>query len=193
MGKTMSAKDDLLSQAQRFDIDALSQIYDQYRPALYRYAFRLLGESDLAEECVAETFSRFLLALRRGGGPSEHLQAYLYRVAHNWVVDHWRQQPPPSVSLDDDLCEDPSTGHDDDPAEAARQHIDATHIRAALRLLTPDQRQVILLKYLEAWDNSHIAATLGKPVSAIKALHSRALATLRRLLFKDGEKFHEPA
>ncbi len=184
---------DLLSRAQHFDIEALGQIYDNYGPALYRYALRLLGEPDLAEECVAETFSRFLQTLRRGNGPTAYLQAYLYRVAHNWIIDQWRQQPPPPLSLDEDFYEGPSTGYGSDPADAAMHQINVTRVRAALRLLTPDQRQVIMLRYLEAWDNQNIAAALNKPVGAIKSLHHRALTALRRILFKVGEEFHEPA
>lgn len=189
----MSAKVDLLSQARRFEADALGQIYDQYSPALYRYALRLLGQPDLAEECVAETFSRFLLALRRGGGPTAHLQAYLYRVAHNWITDQWRRQAPPPLSLEADLCEGPPAEPGTDPAEAALQHARAVQVRAALRRLTPEQRQVVMLKYLEEWDNEDIAAALDKPVGAVKALQHRALAALRRLLFKEGEALHEPA
>ena len=188
----MPTEAELLEGARQFDAETLGQIYDLYRPALYRYAYRLLGQSDLVEECVAETFSRFLLALRHGNGPTAFLQAYLYRVAHNWIVDQWRQQPPP-LPLEEDLCDSSLVGHNQDPAEAALEHINLNGIRAALRCLTSDQRQVILLKYLEAWDNTAIATALGKPVGAVKALHFRALATLRRLLIKDTEEFHEPA
>ncbi len=182
----------LLQGARQFDAEALGQIYDLYRPALYRYAYRLLGQPDPAEECVSETFSRFLLALRQGNGPTAYLQAYLYRIAHNWIIDQWRQQPPPAVPLDEELCDGVPAG-DHDPAEAAMRQVSLGHIRTALRCLTPDQRQVILLKYLEAWDNRSIAVALGKPVGAIKALHFRALATLRRLLLKVTEESHEPA
>ncbi len=188
----MPTEADLLSQARRFEAGALGQIYDQYSPALYRYALRLLGQPDLAEECVAETFSRFLLALRRGGGPMAHLQAYLYRVAHNWITDQWRRQPLPPLSLDDDLTTEPRAERDADPAEAVIQQAGVMHVRAALTRLTSDQRQVVMLKYLEEWDNAEIAAALDKPVGAVKALQHRALATLRRLLFKDGEELHEP-
>ena len=189
----MPSEADLLAQARRFEADVLGQIYDRYSPALYRYALRLLAQPDLAEECVAETFSRFLLALRRGGGPTEHLQAYLYRVAHNWVWDQWRRQPPPPLELDTDLCAELPAEHGADPAEAALQQAGITQVRAALTRLGPDQRQVVMLKYLEDWENGDIAVALDKPVSAVKALQHRALAALRRMLFKDGEELHEPA
>jgi RNA polymerase sigma-70 factor (ECF subfamily) len=189
----MPSEADLLTEARRFEADALGQIYDRFSPALYRYALRLLGQPDVAEECVAETFSRFLLALRRGGGPTEHLQAYLYRVAHNWITDQWRRQPLPPLSLDADLTTEPRANRNTDPAEAALQQVGSTHVRAALARLTPDQRQVIMLKYLEDWDNREIAAALDKPLGSIKALQHRALAALRRLLFNEERELHETA
>ena len=55
-------------------------------------------------------------------------------------------------------------------------------VRSALALLTPDQRQVIMLKYLEEWENEDIARALNKPVGAVKSLQHRAIESLRRLL-----------
>ncbi len=80
----------IIERAKRFEIQALEEIFDSYSPGIYRYAFRLLGDPELARECMAETFSRFLNALKRDGGPDNYLQAYLYRIAHNWVTDHYR-------------------------------------------------------------------------------------------------------
>ena len=97
----MTSDQALLQRARHFDQQALGEIYDTYSPRLYRYAMRLLGEVELSEDCVAETFSRFLHALHGGGGPTDYLQAYLYRVAHNWITDQYRRQPPPPLSLDD--------------------------------------------------------------------------------------------
>ncbi len=185
----MQTEAELLKLAQCFEPGALAEIYDRYSPALYRYAVRLLGQPDLAEECVAEAFSRFLLALRNGGGPRTHLQAYLYRVAHNWITDQWRRQPMTALSLDDDLHASAKA----DPVITAAQHAERAQVMAALARLTPDQRQVVVLRFLEEWDTAGIAVALNKPVTAVKALQHRALAALRRLLINDGEEVHEPA
>ena len=96
---------DLLQRAARLETKALTEIYDTYSPGMYRYAMRLLGDATLAEDCVAETFTRFLDALQKRRGPRDHLQAYLYRIAHNWVVDSYRQQKDDSA-LDDSLPSD---------------------------------------------------------------------------------------
>lgn len=168
----------LLSGARRFDDQALGAIYDRYSPLVYRYALRMLGQPDLAEECVADTFTRFLQALRRGGGPSKAMKAYLYRMAHNWIVDHYRRADPPAVPLDAQQIADTSNL----PAEQVRQVELRERLRAALYELTPDQRQVVVLKYLEAFSNDEIAHSLNKSVGAVKALQHRAMEKLGRLL-----------
>ncbi|MBL7163141.1 MAG: RNA polymerase sigma factor, partial [Anaerolineales bacterium] len=61
------------------------------------------------------------------------------------------------------------------------------HLRAALFQLTPEQRQVIVLKYIEDWSNAEIAAALNKSIGAVKALQHRGLAALRRMLFLGEE------
>ena len=174
----MISEHELLERARRFDRVALGIIYDHYSPALYRYAARLLGNADAAEECVAEVFSRFLHALKNGSGPREHLQAYLYRIAHNWITDQWRRAPPPAAPLDANVSRDVPTA----PDQMLSQQWDQARVRAALAQLTPEQRQVIVLKFVEELDNAEIAAALNKPVGAIKSLQHRALAALRRVL-----------
>jgi RNA polymerase sigma-70 factor (ECF subfamily) len=179
----VSFERDLLQRAHQFDAQALGEIYDRYSPGLYRYAARLLGGADWAEECVAEVFSRFLHALRHNQGPREHLQAYLYRVAHNWITDQWRRQPPPPLPLGPNLRADDEAN----PSVALLAQAEQECVRAALRLLTPEQRQVVTLKFLEDWENEQIAAALGKPVGAVKSLQHRALAALRRMLISEQD------
>ncbi len=180
----MNSEDTLLQRIQHFDTDALAEVYDQFSPAIFRYATRLLGDPGLAEDCVAETFSRMLIALRQGQGPKEYLQAYLYRVAHNWITDQYRRRTPPSLPLETEtLVADGPDPH----TETARRH-EHQRVRAALSLLTSDQRQVIAMKYLEDQSNEAVAAALGKPVSAVKSLQHRALASLRRILFQEEDE-----
>ncbi len=169
---------DLLRRARLLEEQALAEIYDRWSPGLYRYSLRLLGDTDLAEECVAETFSRFLRILREGRGPQDYLQAYLYRMAHNWITDHYRRTPVQYLPLEADLAEEETSemGHQIDLESDCQQ------LRAALMRLTSDQRQIILLKYVEGWNNEAIALAVKKPVGAVKSLQHRALESLRRLL-----------
>lgn len=176
----MTSEKKLILQARQFQEHALAEIYDCYSPGVYRYAMRLLGDAHFAEECVADTFYRYLQALRSGGGPVDHLQAYLYRIAHNWITDYYRRQPPPSLPLHDEI---PET--DNDPLHISTLSIQKQQVRLALMQLTADQRQVILLKYLEGWENKAVAEFLQKPIGAVKALQHRALLALQRLLLTE--------
>jgi len=179
----MATEADLLRHAQKLDQAALAEIYDTHSPALYRYAMRLLGEADLAEECVAETFSRYLKALSAGAGPRDYLRAYLYRIAHNWITDRYRRQPPPTIALEDDL----PLADDSDVLSMVNTRLQQAQVRAALLRLTPEQRQVIVLKFLEGYENAEIAQALAKPVGAVKALQHRALEALKRMLLTSDE------
>jgi RNA polymerase sigma-70 factor (ECF subfamily) len=173
----------LLLLAKQYDQNALAEIYDLYSPGLYRYAVRLLNNPDLAEDCVAETFSRLLNALRNHGGPKDYLRAYLYRVAHNWITDLYRREP---ITQSDDyvhLQADPSSN----TSELVDVILEKEKVRTAIKLLTPDQRQVVVLKFLEGWSNAEVAESVKKPIGAVKSLQHRALGSLRRILSEDGE------
>lgn len=175
---------ELLNGARTYDLPTLGLIYDRYSPGIYRYALRLTGDECLAEDCVADTFMRFLKALQNGQGPHDHLQAYLYRIAHNWITDGYRRQPPPQLDLDDGLAGDAA----DHPERLAEKHLEQSRVRLAFRSLTPDQRQVIVLRFLDGWENAEVAAALQKPVGAIKALQHRALLMLRKQLLRDEKE-----
>ncbi len=183
---TTTPEDDLIRRARRFEQAALAEIYDGYSPGLYRYVRHLLGDARTAEDCLADTFLRFLQALRAAGGPQEHLQAYLYRIAHNWVTDHYRRRPLPPLPLFEDLL-----SLEGDPFQTLLERIEKEQVRAALLRLTPEQRQVIVLKYLEGWENAAIAQLLEKPVGAVKSLQHRALEALRRMLLPEKEVLHD--
>ena len=177
------AKDDLLAKAHQLDNAALATIYDLHSDELYRYAVRLLGDPIVAEDCVADTFSRFLRALHKGKGPRQHLRAYLYRISHNWITDYYRRQPPPTISLRPDLA----VTSDENLATNLESKQNADRVRSALLKLTDTQRQVVVLKFYEGWSNAEVAAALGRPIGAIKSLQHRALASLQRHLDKAYE------
>jgi RNA polymerase sigma-70 factor (ECF subfamily) len=160
------------------DRQALIAIYEQHNAELYRYAYRLTGDPELSEDCVSETFSRFLRAAKDGAVQVENVRAYLYRMAHNWVTDHYRRQPLPPLSLESDLHADPQPGL----LQQVAERMEADQVRAALLRLPPEQRQVIHLRFLEDWSHEDVAAAIGKSVEATRALQHRALQALKRML-----------
>jgi RNA polymerase sigma-70 factor (ECF subfamily) len=140
----------------------------------------LLGDACLAEDCVADTFSQFLKAVRNNHGPRDYLQAYLFRVIHNLIVDHYRQQPAPKA------LSDRSPDHEN-VEESADKQIRQQDVRIAIRQLPSSQQQVILLKFVDGQENDEIAKTLKKPIGAIKSLQHRALTRLQKMLLDECE------
>ena len=160
------------------DPEALASIYDEYHPLIYRYIYRQVGDSEAALDLAADVFRNLLATTRAGRGTPQHLSAWLYRVAHNAVIDYYRRQKlRHHLPLEDDL---PAEGSD--PAHSAESNLAAAQVRAALSALSPDQRQVILLKFFEGCSNEEVAQVLAKPVGAVKSLQHRALAALHRAL-----------
>jgi RNA polymerase sigma-70 factor (ECF subfamily) len=164
----------------------LAAVYDEHHPAIYRYVYRQVGDVETARDLAAEVFHRLLRAARGDAGPDRHLKAWLYRTAHNIVVDHYRRQGHRRhLPLDEGLID-----AGDDPASSAERRLSAARVRDALSRLTPDQQQVIVLKFLEGLSNQEVADVLGKPVGAVKSLQHRALAALGRELAPDKERMH---
>jgi len=173
----------LLQKAQAFDQEALAKIYDLFSDELYGYAYKHVGTPQIAEDLVAETFSRFLTALERGGGPQDHLRAYLYRITHNLITDLYRREPPPAQELEEEQLVEDSPG----PAGILAEQQEADRVRQALRLLTPEQRQVLTLKFLEGWSSAEIAQSMEKSLGAVKALQHRGVASLQRILLDNQD------
>jgi RNA polymerase sigma-70 factor (ECF subfamily) len=172
----------VLKRARAFDEDALTHIYQTYHEAIYRYIYRHLGDAQAAQDLASDAFRRFLQALRNGGGPNRQIGAWLYRVAHNLIVDELRRRSYRNhCSLDDTIAETLGDG-EPSPEETASLSLTGARVREALHTLTVEQRQVVVLKFLEGQSNAEIAALTGKSVNAVKALQHRGLETLRAQL-----------
>lgn len=172
---------DILQRARNFEMDALAQIYDEYNLSLYYYAYHLLGNAELAEDCVADTFSRFLKALAAKGGPRENVKGYLYRSVHNSITDYYRSRRD-GPELEDEL-QDSGTPDVDTQVEWRSEQ---ERLRQAISRLPHDQAQVVGLHFIEEWDLSDIADCMGKTVGAVKALQHRALVKISKIM-NDGK------
>jgi RNA polymerase sigma-70 factor (ECF subfamily) len=173
----------LLVRAKSFDRQALADIYDEFHPPIYRYIARQVEDMETARDLSADVFNRLLSTLENGHGPDRSVRSWLYTCAHNVVVDHYRRRnfraylPLPEQLADTEA----------NPAQEAEAHIDADRVRQAMDTLTPDQRQVITLKFLGEFSNAEIAEIMDKPVGAVKQLQFRGLASLQRQLIPTKE------
>jgi RNA polymerase sigma-70 factor (ECF subfamily) len=173
-----------LKKAASLDRNTLGGIYDEFQPLLYSYIYRRVGDVEVARDLTAELFRRFLQAVANGNGPKDQLRAWLYRVAHNIVVDHYRrrehrQQQPLEEHMP---CDQPA------PDAVAEHQLQCEGVRSAMAQLTADQQEVIALKFLEGMTNDEVAQITDRTAGAVKALQHRALAALRRHLISQVEE-----
>lgn len=178
----------MLARAREFDQEALTWVYETYHDAIYRYIYHHIGSVQTAQDITSDVFRRFLQAVRNGGGPTQQLSAWLYRVAHNLFVDELRRRQhrdyepldsPQGLALKDSSAS---------PAELADLAIAQGQVRQALLELTDDQRDVIILKFVEGMSNAQIAEITGKTLGAVKSLQHRGLATLRDAIKADQKR-----
>jgi len=162
----------------------LAEVYDTYYLPIYRFIFRQVGDVEVSRELSSEVFHRMVKVCKDDAEFIQRLRPWLYCTARNLVFDHYRrQQHRNHLPLNEELVESASS-----TAEAAELRISADQMREALQRLTPDQRQVILLKFMEGLSNQEVAEALSKPVGAVKSLQHRALTSLRHLLVPSEER-----
>lgn len=174
----------LLEGAASFDERALGELYDRYEARIYSYIYRRTGNESLAEDLTAQVFLKMLEAIRSDKGWHSSFSGWLYRIAHNAVIDFYRQRDrQQQVSLEDTLT---TTASDHNPVVMAEASLDAQRLRTAISRLTEEQSEVITLRFLEGYSISEVAEMLDKTEGSIKALQYRAVTTLRQLLQHEG-------
>ena len=171
----------LIQRAKQGDPAAFAEIYEQCQPPIYRYIFYQLGDAATAEDLTSEVFIRLVEKIDRFTYRGRPLLAWLYTIARNLVTDHHRRtkQVQPLES-DMQLAADTI-----DVEGSVLGKLTQRRLTIAITHLTEDQRQVILLRFIEGLDNATVATMLGKSVNSIKALQHRALDSLRRILEKN--------
>jgi RNA polymerase sigma-70 factor (ECF subfamily) len=184
-----SAADDprivtLVGRAMARDQAAFAELYDLYLDRVYRYVYYRTANRTDAEDLTEQVFLQAWAAIERFRWQGKPFLAWLYVVAHNLVVD-WRRRATPSHSLDDD--DNPIDLECTSATQAMSQWIDADLLAKAIKRLTPEQQQVITLKFLDGFDTARIAQIMDKREGTIRALQLRALQSLRRELERQGE------
>ncbi len=176
---------ELIQRAQRGDSQAFAELYDAYVDNIYRYIFFRVSVAEAAEDLTADVFMHALEGLAGYQDRSTPLLAWLYRIAHARLVDYYRrtQRAGPRESI-----EDIDLGTEDDLDGSLMSLHQSDQLQAALRTLTEEQRQVIILRFVEGYSLEKTAEVLGKTTGAIKSMQLRALNALSRALERQGFK-----
>ncbi|MGD1992787.1 MAG: sigma-70 family RNA polymerase sigma factor [Anaerolineae bacterium] len=179
----MTSEDKLLQRARAYDEDALGELYDRYAPRIYAYIYRRVEDASTAEDLTGEVFLRMLQAIRGERFWHTSFRGWLYRIAHNLVVDHYRHRPPaPMIPLDERL-----TASDENPAQQVARRFSRRRLRAAIRRLTEGQQEVLALRFGQHLTSREVAEIMDKSISAVEALQHRALVALRRMLEREND------
>ncbi len=180
MSTLAEPSDEQLIRYARADRQAFTALYQRYLAPVYHYCYLRLGRREAAEDATSEVFVKALAALDdyRGGA----VAAWLFRIAHNTVIDAYRRRHPQASIVEAATLTDPTPTAEQQAADAGL----GDKLQAAIDRLPPDQRSVLELQF-SGWSVVQIAAALGRSVGAVRMLRLRAIQRLRELLE------HEPS
>lgn len=170
----------LLERAKAYDSAALGLLYDRYSGRIYNYIYHRIGESHLAEDLTGQVFLRMLEAIQNQRAWQTSFSGWLYRIAHNIIIDHYRRRGRAQQTSLEDTPDLPA--QQGDPMEAVAEHLSQEQLRAAIKRLTAEQAQVIVLRFLEGLNIAEVSKIMQKSEGAIKALQYRAVTSLREIL-----------
>lgn len=168
--------------AQRGDRESFGYIFDTFHLPVYRYVLaRIRHEAD-AEDVVAETFHAAFRTIGRFRWRGVPFEAWLFRIARSKIVDHQRRmarRPPP---MDLGGVPESSLPQGGSAVDEVIRREDWARVVAALPRLSPDQQDVLAMRFFAGLSVEETAGALGRSTSAVKQLQFRAISTLRRRL-----------
>jgi RNA polymerase sigma-70 factor (ECF subfamily) len=167
----------LVERAQRGDRSALEELYLLHFDRIYSYLHLSVGNRHDAEDLTTQTFLRMLEAIGRFRWQSAPFSAWLFRIAHNLAMDHFRAGR--RVQVEEDVPE-PLGAEESSAEEQALDSLGQAGMLELIQRLSADQRQVLTLKFLFGFANAEVAGILGKTEGAVKSLQHRALASLQK-------------
>jgi RNA polymerase sigma-70 factor, ECF subfamily len=167
----------LVDRAQKGDRAALEELYLIHFDRIYSYLHVSVGNKHDAEDLTTQTFLKMLESIGRFRWQSAPFSAWLFRIAHNLAMDHFRSRRrwQPEAEVPEPLdSEEPSAELE------AMQSIGRESMRELIEKLSPEQQQVLTLKFVFNFPNGDVAKILDKTEGAIKSLQHRALASLQK-------------
>jgi RNA polymerase sigma-70 factor (ECF subfamily) len=171
----------LVERAQHGDRDALEKLYLLHFDRIYSYLHLSVGNRHDAEDLTTQTFLKMLEAIGRFRWQSAPFSAWLFRIAHNLAMDHFRARR--RVQTEDEVPE-PAGSEEWSAEEQALDSLGRAGMLELIELLSAEQRQVLTLKFLFGFVNAEVAGILGKSEGAVKSLQHRALGSLEKQLVR---------
>ena len=161
---------------QQLDPKVISTVFDRYFPIVFRYVRYRVSDVAQSEDIASDVFLRLLEAVKNGKGPNSNIKAWLLSTASHSVNDHHRKKfRRPTEEINESYQDIQAS-----PAEASEQRERQRRIQLAFSKLTPEQQDVITLRFEQELTLEETAAIMKKKVNAVKQLQLRALAAMNR-------------
>jgi len=171
-------EESLVRRAQQHDEEAFTQLYEEYFDKIYRYVALKIGDRMEAEDITQQVFLNAIKAINSFRWRGVPFSSWLFRIAHNQVVDHLRNKAKrATVPLEESLV-----ASNDNPQLTVEQKLDIEQLNSAAKRLTPAQQEVISLRFAGEMSIAQAANVMGKSEGAIKALQHSAIVALRKVL-----------
>ncbi len=178
----MSTEEILVRQAIEGNEEAFARLYGEHFNKIYRYVYFKVGNRTEAEDLTQEVFLKALGAIRSYKWRQLPFSSWLFRIAHNEVIDYFRKRE--RVKLTE--LNDRTINVEDDPMSIAERSLEKKQLMAAIQKLSPARREVICLRFIAELSIAEVAKTLGKSEGTVKALKFSGTAALRKILTETG-------
>jgi RNA polymerase sigma-70 factor, ECF subfamily len=168
----------MTTEAAKSNREKLAGLYEVYYDRIARYIYSRIGDKTEAEDLASEVFLKALESLKSYKERGLPLQAWLFKIAHNLVVDHLRKVtrykvlPIETVEIKDDA----------DPEYTAEVNLEMERVRAAMQNLTDDQREVVRLRFFGGLTSREVSSIMDKSDGSVREMQRAALEKLRHLL-----------
>jgi RNA polymerase sigma-70 factor (ECF subfamily) len=180
---TDAGEEQLIEAARSLSEEAWAEIYRRHAQQVYSYIFFRLGDQHTAEDLSADVFVKAIAGIKGYSYRGTPLLAWLYRIAHNVTADYRKAAARRMQHQAADPAEDIEVRED-----VLAMLDERNDMLSAIRALTEEQQQVIILRFYQGMSNAEVARIMAKPEGAVKALQSRGLRSLRRILVEDEQR-----
>lgn len=172
---------DKQEQISRYESE-LSGLYEEYYDRIARYAFVHIGEKNDAEDIAGEVFLKALKSLDSYQERGVPMQAWLFKIAHNMVVDYLRKKSKfKTQEIEADVLP-----VEEDPVKITENKMEMENVQQAMQKLSPDQRQIISLRFMGGLASKEVAAIMNKTDGAVREMQRAAIEKLRLILVVEG-------
>lgn len=175
----VDGEDSIIHGAVRGESSAFGQLYDHYQPQIYRFVFLKVGQREEAEDLTHQVFLSAWEKITTYNHRGFPFSSWLYQIARNIVVDHYRSRRN-TVTLDDvdpELFAIPAVSH-----EALDEAMNTVRVARCIKELKPDYQDVIIMRFIEEFSIKEVAAAMQKSEGAVKLMQHRAIKELKSKL-----------